>query len=254
MRRIFAAIAMLAALAGCQNGGDGAKNQARMEPFAVDIPDNANLVADADGWISLFDGKTLEGWRGYRMHKMPMGWHVTDEGELYFDGKGKGDIVTTHQFADFELALEWKISPGGNSGIFYRVSEDDTATYFTGPEMQVLDNGAHKDGKNPLTSAGSNYALHAPSRDVTRPVGEYNEARIVVQGNHVEQWLNGEKLVAYKLHSPGWNELVANSKFSKMSNYGKNRTGHIALQDHGNEVWYRNIRIRLLDAAPGNAK
>ncbi|MCB9510724.1 MAG: DUF1080 domain-containing protein [Deferribacteres bacterium] len=225
-----------------------------MEPFAVDIPDNANLVADADGWISLFDGKTLEGWRGYRMHKMPTGWHVTDEGELYFDGKGKGDIVTTHQFADFELALEWKISPGGNSGIFYRVSEDDTATYFTGPEMQVLDNGAHKDGKNPLTSAGSNYALHAPSRDVTRPVGEYNEARIVVQGNHVEQWLNGEKLVAYELHSPGWNELVANSKFSKMSNYGKNRTGHIALQDHGNEVWYRNIRIRLLDAAPGNAK
>lgn len=246
MRTFFGALLICASLLSCQT-------EEKLEPFVVDIPDNATLAADSLGWIQLFDGESFDGWRGFRMHDMPPGWQVTEAGEIYFDGEGKGDIVTTHQFADFELALEWKISPGGNSGIFFGVSEDDRATYRTGPEMQVLDNAAHKDGQNPLTAAGSNYALHAPTADVTNPAGEYNRVRLLVHGNHVEHWLNGQKIVEYELGSPEWRELVANSKFNEMPRYGKNRSGHIALQDHGDEVWYRNIRIRLLEAPPEQA-
>ena len=244
MRIFFGALLLCALLLGCQS-------EEKLEPFVVDIPDNATLVADSSGWISLFDGQSFNGWRGFRMHDMPPGWHVTKAGEIHFDGKGKGDIVTSHQFGNFELELEWKISPGGNSGIFYWVTEDDFATWRTGPEFQVLDNAVHKDGKSALTSAGSNYALHAPPADVTKPVGEYNTARIVANGTHVEHWLNGEKIVEYEIGSAAWQQLVDASKFGKMPNYGKNRVGHIALQDHGDEVWYRNIRIRLLDAPTG---
>jgi hypothetical protein len=239
MRRFFGILVICAILLGCQA-------EEKLEPFVVDIPDNSSLVADSLGWISLFDGKSFDGWRGFRKHDVPEGWEITAAGELYFNGKGKGDIVTTHQFADFELELEWQISPGGNSGIFFRVTEDDFAAWRTGPEMQVLDNATHKDGKSALTAAGSNYALHAPPSDFTKPVGEYNHARIVANGMHIEHWLNEQKIVAYEIGSPEWQELVGASKFGKMPNYGKNRKGHIALQDHGDEVWYRNIRIRLL--------
>ncbi|MFQ5708922.1 MAG: DUF1080 domain-containing protein [bacterium] len=200
----------------------------------------------AEGWKLLFDGKTFNGWRGFRMDTVPQGWVITEQGELYFTGEGKGDIMTIEQFDDFELKLEWKISPGGNSGIFFRVSENREASWHTGPEMQVLDNKGHKDGRDPLTSAGSNYALHAPTKDVTREVGRYNEVRIVVQGNHVEHWLNGYKIVEYEIGSPEWQRLVANSKFGKLPDYGRYRKGHIVLQDHGDKVWYRNIKIRRL--------
>lgn len=198
------------------------------------------------GWKVLFDGKSFDGWRGFRMDKVPKGWIITEQGELHFTGEGKGDIMTREQYDDFELQLEWRISPGGNSGIFFRVSENRQASWHTGPEMQVLDNKGHKDGRNPLTSAGSNYALHAPSKDVTREVGLYNHVRILVQANHVEYGLNGVKVVEYEIGSPEWQMLVANSKFGKLPDYGRYRSGHIVLQDHGDKVWYRHIKIRPL--------
>jgi hypothetical protein len=198
------------------------------------------------GWQLLFDGKTFNGWRGFKMDRAPSGWVITRGGELHFKTKGKGDIMTVEQYGDFELKLEWKISKGGNSGIFFRVTEDDEFSWKTGPEMQVLDNAKHKDGLDPRTSAGANYALHAPSQEVTRPAGEYNEARIIAKGNHIEHWLNGVKIVEYEIGSPEWEELVAQSKFGEMPKYGRNRRGHIVLQDHGDKVWYRNIRIRPL--------
>jgi len=165
---------------------------------------------------------------------------------LHFTGTGKGDIMTNEEFSDFELQIEWKISPGGNSGIFFRASEKREESWHTAPELQVLDNVAHKDGLDPQTSAGSNYALHAPVRDVTRPAGEYNHVRLLVQRNHVEHWLNGVKIVEYEIGSPEWQQLVANSKFGVLPDYGRYPTGHILLQDHGDEVWYRNIKIRPL--------
>jgi len=198
------------------------------------------------GWKFLFDGNTFDGWRSFRKDTVPDGWVITKEGEMYFTGAGKGDIMTTDEFDNFELRLEWKISPGGNSGIFFHVSENRDYSWQTGPEMQVLDNKGHKDGKNPLTSAGSNYALHAPSKDMTREVGLYNEVKILVEKNHVEHWLNGVKIVEYKLGDSEWQMLVAKSKFGKLPDYGRYRKGHIVLQDHGDQVWYRNIRIRPL--------
>ena len=142
--------------------------------------------------------------------------------------------------------LEWAVSAGGNSGIFFHVSEDQPRTYSTGPEFQILDDALHPDGKRPVTSAASNYALHAPSESVTRPVGEFNEARLRVEGDRVTHWLNGSKVVEYRLWTDKWKAEVAASKFAAMPRYGLNETGHIAIQDHGDEVWFRNVRIRRL--------
>jgi hypothetical protein len=155
-----------------------------------------------------------------------------------------GDIITIDQFDNFELELEWQIAEGGNSGIMYRVSEDGEEAYYTGPEYQVLDNARHADGQNPLTSAASDYGLYAPIKDVTRPIGEWNAARIVIKGNHVEHWLNDVKVVEYELGSPDWQQRVDASKFKQWPNYGRIPKGHIALQDHGSRVAFRNIRIR----------
>jgi hypothetical protein len=184
-------------------------------------------------------------WRGFKKADLPVGWQLV-EGALTRVGAG-GDIVTREQYQDFELELEWKIAKGGNSGVFFHVSEDTMgAVYQTGPEMQVLDNAGHPDGRNPLTSAGSNFALHAPARDVTRPAGQWNRARLVVNGARVEHWLNDVLVVRYDLWTPEWKQRVRESKFSSMPRYGLAPTGHIALQDHGDWVAYRNIRIRRL--------
>lgn len=199
-------------------------------------------------WVVLFDGTSTDGWRGFNKDKLPAGWEITAAGELFFNGqKGGGDIMTKDEFEDFELELSWKISPGGNSGIFFWVSEDAKAAYLTGPEMQVLDNLKHKDGKNAKTSAGANYALHAAPRNAVKKVGAFNKVRLVAVNNHIEHWLNGKKIVEYTIGDADWKALVAASKFRKMPRYGSNRKGHIVLQDHGDKVWYKNIRIRRLE-------
>ena len=199
----------------------------------------------ASGWTLLFDGETTNGWRGYKKDRFPeQGWKVRG-GCLVRLGSG-GDICTVQQFDNFELKIEWRIAAAGNSGIFFRVSEELGWAWESAPEMQVLDNAEHVDGRNPKTSAGSNYAVHAPIRDVTQPVGLFNAARIVVNGDHVEHWLNGVKVVEYELGSPAWERLVAESKFKDMPHYGRVARGHIVLQDHGDRVWYRNIKIRPL--------
>ena len=188
-------------------------------------------------------------WRRYAGEGLPEAWQVSDEGTLHFAGEGEGgDIVTLEQYEDFELELEWKVSPGGNSGIMFRVSEDHDAPWRTGPEYQILDNEAHADAQEGADRhAGANYDMHAPSSDVVHPAGEWNQARIVVDGANVEHWLNGEKIVSYELWSEAWNDLIAESKWIDMKDtYGMNRVGHICLQDHGDPVWFRNIRIRSL--------
>ena len=194
------------------------------------------------GWVLLFDGQTTAGWRGYQMPAMPSGWTVVD-GALTRTGAG-GDIITTGQYASFELALEWKLAPGGNSGVMYRVTEADEWSYRTGPEMQILDDAAHADGLNRLTAAGSAYGLYAAPAGIVTPAGEWNQARILVQGSHVEHWLNGVKVVSYELGSAEWQAKVAASKFGAWPGYGRAPRGHIALQDHGDPVAFRNIKIR----------
>lgn len=209
----------------------------------------ANTLSDAErraGWTLLFDGRSLADWRGYDRDDLPDGWAV-DDGALARVGPG-GDIITRAQYADFELVLEWKVGPGGNSGIFYRAEEGRPLIYHSAPEMQVLDDAGHVDGRDPLTSAGANYALHAAPRGVVRPAGEWNAVRIVVDGNHVEHWLNGVRVVEYDLGSADWAERVASSKFAEWPGYGRARRGHIGLQDHGDPVWFRSIKVRELGA------
>ena len=198
----------------------------------------------ADGWKLLFDGQSLAGWRAYKSTTPPAGWRAVN-GELVRDGEG-GDLMTVEQFSDFELRLEWKISENGNSGIIYHVVTGDEYPYESGPEFQVLHNAGHKDGANPITAAGSNYAMHPPVKDVTRPVGEWNDIRLIVTGTHVEHWMNGVKLLEFAQFSPDWYARVKASKFSKMPPYGRHMRGHLVLQDHGALVTFRNIKIKTL--------
>ena len=238
----------VAAAQGC--GGEGAADMNSAdgdaaEPSAVaQEPPPNQLTAEeaAAGWRLLFDG-TLDGWRGYRREDVPGGWSVQDGALTFTPGAGDGTLITVEQFADFELSLDWKLEEGGNSGVLYRATEAERAPYWTGPELQILDNAGHPDGRAPETSAGSNYALHAPSEDVTRPVGEWNQVRIVVRGARVEHWMNGVGIVEYDLWTDEWRGMVAKTKFAEWPGYGMAPAGHIGLQDHGDAVWYRNIRI-----------
>jgi hypothetical protein len=194
------------------------------------------------GWKLLFDGRTTEGWRGFKAPVPDAGWHVADSA-LSPDPKASQDIMTKAMFGDFELAFDWKIGPKGNSGVMYRVTEDGERTYWSGPEYQVLDNSR---GEPPLQRAGALYDLYAPSQDVTKPVGEYNQGRIVVRRGHVEHWLNGVKVVEYELGSEDFKAKVAASKFKAWPMFGQGARGHIALQNHGDPVAYRNIKVREL--------
>ena len=195
-------------------------------------------------WTVLFDGTTLDQWRGFRSDSVPSGWTVR-EGMLVRTGPG-GDIMTREQFGDFELALEWRISEGGTSGIMYRVTEEAGAPYETGPEMQVLDDERHADGQSPLTSAGSLFGLYPAPEGVVRPAGEWNEARIIADSTHIEHWLNGQKVVETEIGTGEWDAKIADSKFAAWPGFGRAMRGHIVLQDHGDLVEYRNIRIREL--------
>lgn len=206
-----------------------------------------NTLTDAEreaGWELLFDGRTLDGWRGYNRGDLPEGWAVED-GTIAWVQSG-GDIITERQFTDFELTLEWRIEPGGNSGVFYRGAEGEEWIYQSAPELQVLDDEGHADGQSPLTSAGSNFGLHGVPRGVVHPASEWNSVRVVVDGKHVEHWMNGVQVVAYELESPEWEVLVQSSKFAAWPAYGRAPSGHIGLQDHQSRVWFRNIKIREL--------
>ena len=197
-----------------------------------------------EGWRLLFDGKTLNGWRGYKLPNVPQGWAVED-GALTRVSRTT-DLITTEQFRDFDLQLEWKTVRGGNSGIFYRAPEGQNIIYQYAPEYQLLDDPNHPDGRVELTSAGSNYALHPAPRGVVKPAGEWNSTRIVVRGNQVEHWLNGQKIVEYELGSEDWKQRVAKAKFAEWPDYGKSPQGHIGIQgDHG-WVALRNVKIRVL--------
>lgn len=237
------ALVLGASLGACASSGAPARNTPA--PSAMTSTTNMLTASErAAGWRLLFDGRTTDGWRGYRQPSMPAGWQVVD-GALTRTAEA-GDIITTQKFRNFELSLEWKVAPGGNSGIFYRASEDDDAIYWNAPEMQVLDDARHPDGKSRLTAAGSDYGLYEAPAGVVKPAGEWNEARIIVNGRHVEHWLNGVRMLQYELWSPDWEMRVRGSKFAPHPHYGRNPEGYIGLQDHGDWVAYRNIRIRVL--------
>lgn len=226
----------LALLAGC-----GAALPAGGAAPADDVrPDSSAGGA----WRALID-PSLSAWRGYQQQTVPAGWRV-EAGVLRKDGIAD-DLISRDQFADFELAWEWTLAPGGNAGVFYRASEQYDRIYWSGTEYQLLDDAGHADGRNPLTSAGAAYGLYAPPAGVVKPAGEWNASRVVAVGRHIEHWLNGRKVVEYEAQSPDWLARVRGSKFGEYPDYGRALRGHLGIQgDHTGALAVRAMRIRVL--------
>lgn len=199
-----------------------------------------------EGWELLFDGKSMDKWRNYGKDTL-IGWKI-DNGNMVALGKGSNDIITRDEYENFELQLEWKTSPEGNSGIFFNVVEGKHPAMFeTGPEYQIIDEAGWPDKLEEWQKAAANYAMHpAPPTKKLKPVGQYNLSKIVVKAGHVEHWLNGEKVVEYQLWTPEWEKLVKAGKWKDYPDYGLARKGHLGLQDHGNVTWFRNIKVRKL--------
>ena len=220
---------------------------------AVVAASQSTPSAAAGGWTSLFDGKSLASWRGYKSDTMPAGWRI-EKGALLKDDRVP-DIITRDEWGDFELELEWKIGEAGNSGIFYRGIEDadykgapnNDRIYTTGPEYQLLDDLKAQDNKTRLTCAAAAYGLYPSPEGHLKPVGQWNKTRIIAKGAHVEHWLNDVKVVEYELWSPDWEAKVAAAKFKDWPKFGRAKRGHIGLQgDHEGPLGFRNIRIREL--------
>lgn len=265
------AVAILAACAGEPEAEAARETEAAMNVDSAQTTTALNTLTDqerAQGWRLLFDGESFTGWRGIGIDSVPSAHWVIEDGAIkkipsgdvpvQADGQpvAGGDLMTNETFGDFELAFDWKVSEGGNSGIKYNVSEElsianPPSTAALGFEYQILDDGRHPDanmgvggnrkaaGLYDLISAGEEKPLNAP--------GEWNHGRIIFQGNHGEHWLNGEKVVEYDLGSARMDSLLAASKYADIEGFAERRDGHIVLQDHNDAVWFRNIKIRPLD-------
>ncbi len=258
MRKIQFAILLIISLlivVGCSNEKtDGVK------PIG---PNELTKQEAADGWILLFDGKTFNGWRGIGIKGIPEGhWKIEDNSirkiasgdvPVIEDGqplKG-GDLITKETFKNFELSFEWKVGNASNSGVKYNVDEqysiDNESTSALGYEYQVLDDSNHSDNVNPTHRAGSLYDLIEAKNKILKPVGEFNTAKIVYNENHIEHWLNGKKVVETDTDSPEFAEYFKNSKYFKHETFNVHKDARIILQDHNDDCWYRNIKIKILD-------
>ena len=203
-----------------------------------------NTLSDAEkaeGWELLFDGMSMGQWRNFKKAEVGDGWKVVN-GEIRWERKGAGDIITKNDYMGFEFKVDYKISPGGNSGLMYHVTEDGSTPWRTGPEIQIQDN---KDGSDPQ-KAGWLYGLYASDIDATNPAGEWNTLHVIITPEKCVQFMNGQKYCDYVKGSADWDARVAESKFAKMKMFGKANNGHICLQDHGNDVSFRNIKVRRI--------
>jgi len=259
-RSILALVLLISLISFVSRAQENQKAGRKAHPASA-----ANTLTPAEkaaGWKLLFDGKTWNGWRGFRRDKVPgEGWAIEEGTIKHLAGKGEqsqqgGDLITVGKYDNFELQLEWRVSPGANSGIKYLIDEDMVKSGYSGLgfEMQILDDERHPDakaGKNGNRTASALYDLIAPTNKKLNPVGEWNQIRLIIQGNHVEHWLNGAKVVEFELGSPQLKALIAESKYKNIARFGEVRKGHILLQDHGSEVWFRNIKIREFPSVVG---
>jgi len=214
-------------------------------PVLAEAPNTLTATEVQDGWKLLFDGKSTAGWRNYKKDAVGPGWKVVD-GELRRVEKGAGDIITADEYGAFEVMLDYKISPQGNSGLMFHVTEANSTPWQSGPEIQIQDNVAGHDPQK----AGWLYQLYKPETDATKPAGEWNTLRVLITPTACETSMNGVKYYSFVKGSDDWNERVGKSKFSAMPAFGKATKGHIALQDHGDLVSFRNVKIRPLDPKP----
>jgi hypothetical protein len=242
-------------LTGCQSTKtDDRTSQDTSAVAKVDNEATANQLTQAqksEGWKVLFNGQNLDGFRFFK-NKENNSWEVVD-GSLHAKPSAPGsdkraDLVTTASYENFELSFEWKVPAAGNSGVMFHVTEEYDAPYLSGPEYQLIDDkGWPGDPLKDTQLTGSNYDMHAaPVTKALNPTGEWNNSKIVVNGNHVEHWLNGLKLFEYELRSSEWSKLKEASKWKEAKGYGAASTGLIAFQDHGQEIWFRNIFIKTL--------
>lgn len=210
-----------------------------------------NVLTDeekAAGWVLLFDGQTMNGWRSFKNSEQDC-WDIQDNAlhcKGAMDADKRADILTTEQYENFEFVFDWKISPGGNSGVMYRATEEFDAPYYSGPEYQVIDDAGYKGDLSEMQKVAANYDMHVAENKTAMPVGEWNTSKIILNGNHCEHWLNGTKVLEYEFGSDDWKARKAASKWKDAAGYGMATTGHIDLQDHGHEVWYRNLKIKTL--------
>ena len=245
LSRAAASLLVAGSLAACTPAPETTMNSAAV-PAPAGSSNTLSSAERAAGWRLLFDGTNLDQWRGYKQTDVPAGWQVVN-GTLAKD-KPVGDIVSKEQFGDFDLQIEWKIGEAGNSGLFYRGTEEFEKIYWTAPEYQLLDYIKAADNTTRLTCAGAAYGLYPSPPGHLSPVGQWNLTRIVARGPHVEHWLNGYKLVEYDLWSADWEAKVAASKFKSWPKYGRMKSGHLAIQgDHSGSLAFRNIKIRKLD-------
>ena len=260
VKTIISIFCVTAILISCAPRGEQKEaDEETQEEVKMETP-ALNFLSQAEidkGWVLLFDGTTTTGWRGYGNDTFPeKGWLVED-GMLHVLGSGKGeaggggDIITEKMYGNFELSLEWKVSEGGNSGIFYLAQEKpDQPIWKSAPEMQILDNAKHPDAKLGVDgnrAAGALYDLIPGDFDAVKPTGEWNQVKVMVYKGTVVHWVNGKNVLEYHLWTDDWNNLVLNSKFKDYEDFlNTAEKGYIGLQDHGDDVWFRNIKIREL--------
>lgn len=250
MKRILLIGCSVLALTACKN-----ENKDAEQTEVVENSEMTNSEETQDEWQELFNGENLDGWKAFNKDSISDQWKVENGAISFTPAEGEREktenLISEEEFESFELSLEWKISEGGNSGIMWAVQEEEkyNEPYLTGPEIQVLDNERHPDAKNgPNRTAGALYDMVPPSEDATKPAGEWNKETIHIDYEANEGWveLNGKKVTEFPVKGEEWKNMVSKSKFSEWEGFGATQKGHIALQDHGDKVWYRNIKIKQL--------
>lgn len=250
MKRILLIGCSVLALTACKN-----ENKEAEQTEVVENSEMTNSEETQDEWQELFNGENLDGWKAFNKDSISDQWKVENGAISFTPAEGEREktenLISEEEFESFELTLEWKISEGGNSGIMWAVQEEEkyNEPYLTGPEIQVLDNERHPDAKNgPNRTAGALYDMVPPSEDATKPAGEWNKETIHIDYEANEGWveLNGKKVTEFPVKGEEWKNMVSKSKFSEWEGFGATQKGHIALQDHGDKVWYRNIKIKRL--------
>lgn len=236
----FTHLPVLAVVALTFSSATGCSRSASASAAAEPAASFLSAAEVRDGWRSLV---SLEHWRGYQSESVPAGWSATDS-LMTKTGVGN-DIVTRRNYTDFELAFDWMVDAGGNSGVFYRATEEYPKIYWSAPEYALVDDARHPDGRNPITSAGATHSLYEAPRGIVRAAGEWNSTRILVRGTHVEHWLNDKQIASFDYGTPDFVERVAKSKFARWPNFAKAKTGLIGIQgDHRGQLTFRKLRIR----------